>query len=341
MDPVRKTADIRKKSKIFEENPDKELSNGVDFIFFGTSQFAIPILNGLKTENFKPKLIVTAPDKPAGRGLKLAASPVKLWAQKNTVPFFQPEKLNSPEFISALLNTRCLTAVAASYGKIIPKTVLDIFPKGILNVHPSLLPRWRGADPIRAAMLAGDKESGISIILMDEKMDHGPILKHKTLNLNHKKYFYEELEKILAELGGELLVEVIPKWIAEKIEPKEQDHLKATYTKKIMKEDGHIKWSEPAEIIERKIRALNPWPGTYSFWNGKRIKIIEAKEINISNGSEQGSCQVLQENGSSILTVNAAKNAVSILKLQLEGKKPQNAKDFINGYPDIIGAVLN
>lgn len=309
----------------------------MEIIFWGTSEFAIPILETLKKSGYIPELIITTPDKPAGRSLKLKPSPVKKWAEKNEVTFFQPEKLDSPEFISSLLNTRCLTGMVASYGKIIPKVILDIFPKGILNVHPSLLPRWRGADPIRAAILAGDKKTGVTIMLMDEKMDHGPVLKHETLNLNHKKYFYKELEEELAELGGKLLVETLPKWLAGEITPQEQGHSKATYTKKITKEDGHINWGEPAEIIERKIRALNPWPGTYAFWNEKRIKILEG-EIIIGSETKNPGSVFKYDSGFAVVSAN---DAIIIKTIQLEGKKPQNAKDFLNGYQDIIGAVLN
>ncbi|MBI2507100.1 MAG: methionyl-tRNA formyltransferase [Candidatus Niyogibacteria bacterium] len=235
----------------------------MNFIFFGTSEFAIPILDALKNKGWLPKLVVATPDRPAGRKLKLKSSPVKMWAEKNGIPVIQPENLKNPDTFQKLTDTKCRLILVAAYGKIMPKEVLDLPEKGSLNVHPSLLPRYRGADPIRSAILAGDKKTGVTVMLMDEKMDHGPILKHETLNLKHKKYTYPELKKELAELGGKLLAETLPEWLAGEIKPKEQDHSKATYTKKITKEDGHINWSESAEIIERKIRALNPWPGTY------------------------------------------------------------------------------
>ena len=318
----------------------------MNFVFFGTSNFAIPILDSLQKREWPPKLIITTTDKPGGRGLKPKPSPVKIWAEKNNIPVLQPDNLKSPKVIKALSDTGYQTAMVASYGKIIPQEIIDIFPKGILNVHPSLLPRWRGADPIRAAILSGDEKTGATIMLMDEKMDHGPILKHETLNLNHSEN-YSGLEKLLAELGGKLLVEIIPKWVAGEITPRDQNHAEATYTKKITKEDGRINWSESAEIIERKIRALNPWPGTYSFWNGKRIKILEG-------WLELGSNQFWQEPSSNHsgwvvgrvfqhygdLGINCKDGAILVKKLQLEGKKPQDAKDFLNGYPDMVGAVL-
>ena len=310
----------------------------MNFVFFGTSEFAIPILDALEKQGWPPKLIITTPDKPSGRGLKPKSSPVKIWAKKNDIPVFQPENLKSPEFIKHLQDILCPVSVVASYGKIIPKEILDVFPKGILNVHPSLLPRWRGADPIRSAILAGDKKTGVSIMLIDEKMDHGPTLAARELEFLISNFKFLKLYGFLTELGGKLLVETLPKWLTGEIEPKEQDHSKATYTKKITKEDGHINWAEPAEIIERKIRALNPWPGTYSFWNGKRIKILESQLRSDFNQKWTKSGFVHRQNSG--LGITCKDGAILVKKLQMEGKKIQSATEFLNGYPDIIGVIL-
>jgi len=310
------------------------------FVFFGTPKFATLILETLKKNSLNPTLIITTQDKPAGRKLQLKAPPVKEWAKHNNIPVLQPEKLKSAEFISYLSNTKCLMAVVVAYGKIIPKEVLNIFPKGVLNVHPSLLPHWRGADPIRAAILAGDKKIGVTVMLIDEKMDHGPILAQQELEYPTFSAQYSMLETKLAELGGELLLEVLPKWIAGKIRPKEQEHSKATYTKKIAKGDGRIDWSESAEIIERKIKALNPWPGTFSFWkkNGKnlRINIIEA-EVSKHPAKKPG----LVSKSSPDLFIDAKDKKLKIIRLQLEGKKPQTAKDFLNGHSGIEETILD
>src|SRR3989338_130125 len=195
----------------------------MSFIFFGTSDFALPILEELKKQGWLPKLIITTPDSMGGRGLKPKPSPVKIWAEKNNIPVLQPENLKSPDFTQKLLNTECSTAVVASYGKIIPKEILDIFPKGILNVHPSLLPAWRGANPIRSSILAGDIKTGTTIMLMDEEVDHGPILAEQELKYPINNIQYSTLENKLAELGGKMLVETIPKWLAGEIKPQEQD----------------------------------------------------------------------------------------------------------------------
>ena len=316
----------------------------MSFAFFGTSKFAVFVLESLKTEGLMPSFIISTADKPKNRGLKTEATPVKKWAEENKIAVSQPEKLKSPEFIRTLLDTRCPTAIVSAYGKIIPKEVLDIFPKGILNVHPSLLPAWRGANPIRSSILAGDIKTGTTIVLMDEEVDHGPILAEQELKYPINNIQYSTLENKLAELGGKMLVETIPKWLAGEIKPQEQDHSKATYTKKITKEDGRINWSEPAEMIERKIRALNPWPGTFAFWNEKRVKILEGKELGneLGNGvskSDPTPGKVFKRNTG--FGVFCAKSALLIEKAQLEGKNPQNAKEFLNGHPDIIGSVLN
>src|SRR3989344_3541195 len=304
----------------------------MSFAFFGTSKFAVFVLESLKTEGLMPSFIISTADKPKNRGLKTEATPVKKWAEENKIAVSQPEKLKSPEFIRALLDTRCPTAIVSAYGKIIPKEVLDIFPTGILNVHPSLLPAWRGANPIRSSILAGDIKTGTTIVLMDEEVDHGPILAEQELKYPINNIQYSTLENKLAELGGKMLVETIPKWLAGEIKPQEQDHSKATYTKKNAKEDGHINWSEPAKIIERKIRALNPWPGTFAFWNGQRIKILEGAELGngVSKSDPTPGKVFKHDTGFGIF---CAKNALMVEKLQLEGKNYQNAKEFLNGHP--------
>ena len=214
--------------------------------------------------------------------------------------------------------------VIASYGRIIPREILKIPKYGCLNVHGSLLPKYRGPSPIQTAILNGDKETGVTIILMDEKIDHGDIVANSKFNPAKcgTKFTYEQLLKELASLGAKLLVETIPKWIAGEIKPKPQDEKKATYTKIIKKEDGKIDWSKPADEIERQIRAFNPWPGTFTFWkkNNKviRVKILEA-EVSQPTADQP----------------KAGKdNKLIIKKLQPEGKKPMTFEDFKRGHPD-------
>ena len=208
--------------------------------------------------------------------------------------------------------------VVAFYGKILPKEMLKIPKYGALNVHPSLLPKYRGPAPIPAAILNGEKETGVTIILMDEQADHGPILASTKFSLyerspegreiRNSKLTTPELSKTLWELGGDLLIETIPRWIRGEITLQEQDHSKATYTKKLTREDGRIDWNRPAKYIERQVRAFFPWPGAFTFWKGKRMKILK------SYINDQG--------------------RLVIDELQLEGKKPTTLREFLLGHRD-------
>ncbi len=281
-------------------------------VFFGTPEFAVKILEKLKNGNYDIYAIVTVPDKKRGRGTEKTPSPAKEYAEKNKIKILQPEKIkNNGGFLSEIKKIQPDVFVVASYGKIIPKELLDIPPKGTLNVHPSLLPRFRGPSPIQSAILCGENETGVTIMLLDEKIDEGPILAQKKLEFSISNFQFSKLENELAELGGRLLVETIPNWIAGKIKPIPQDHAKATYTKIVAKKDGEIDWREPPEIIERKIRALNPNPGTYAIKNDKRIIITEAE-------------------------FNREKSALIIKRVKPEGKKEMDYGEYLKGNPPIF-----
>ena len=258
------------------------MANNSKIIFWGTSEFSICVLEELKKKNILPYLIITVPDKPKGRKLIMTPPPVKIWAQKNNIKFIQPEILNIENYNLGLRTYNLQKDsfdlfIVVAYGKIIPKEILEIPKHGTINIHPSLLPKLRGASPIQTAILEGLKETGTTIMLLDEEMDHGPIIRQEKIKLD-KNIISTELEKKLAEESGKLLAEVIPKWISKKIKTKEQDHSKATFTKKIKKEDGLINLEkDDDEIIYRKFRAFQPWPGTYFIKDGKRIIIKSAK----------------------------------------------------------------
>ncbi len=324
-------------------------------IFMGTPKFGAIILKGLIKNNYKPVLVITPPDKPVGRKQILTSTPVKLVAQKYKIPVAQPEKvLNfkcnptgsfSLRSIQQVLSLKPDLIISAAYGEIIPKEILKIPKYGCLNIHPSLLPKYRGPSPIQNTILSGDKKTGTTIILIDEKMDHGPILAQQELEFSifppkadqqetgnfqfsnksqspMTKITYEELNKNLAELGVKLLIKTIPKWINGEIKAKVQDESKATYTKIIKKEDGKIDWKKSAGEIERQIRAFYPWPGTFTFFkkNNKtlRAKILEAEILDKENPKQ--------------LCIKCKKGYLAIKKLQPEGKKPMTAEDFLRGY---------
>jgi len=322
-------------------------------IFIGTPKFGAIILEGLcKSEYkpysgrrpsgpFRPILVITAPDKPVGREQILTPPPVKLLAQKYEIPVAQPEKILNlkPE----ILNFKPNLIVVAAYGQILPKEILEIPKYSCLNIHPSLLPRWRGASPIQYAILNGDKETGVTIILMNEKMDEGDILSNEKLKIGNKKIIYTDLENKLANLGVKLLIETIPKWLNDKIKPKSQDSSKATYTKILTKEDGKIDWQKSAEEIERKVRAFNVWPGTFTFWQKDdkllRIKILKARVYKFPQEFVYliGRTLVVPQNE---IAVQCRRDYLVIEELQLEGKKEMKPEEFLRGHQDFIGTIL-
>ncbi len=251
-----------------------------EFVFFGGEPLAVPTLNKLYEKGLKPKVIICNPDKPAGRNLEITPPPTKLWAMEHNIPYLQPEKLDN-DFASKLKGLNCDLAIVVAYGKIIPKNVVDMFGMGLINIHPSLLPLYRGPSPIVSAILNGDSETGVSIIKIDEEMDHGPILAQEKIKLSGTE-MVEDLEKTLADIGGELLAKVLPEYMNGNIKLQEQDHSKATFCKKITKEDGLIDLNDSGEINYRKYRAYQGWPRTFFFKDGKRMIITKAKFENNS-----------------------------------------------------------
>lgn len=254
------------------------IHNSTKLVFFGGSEFSVLVLDELKTQNILPDLIITTPDKPKGRKLVLTPTPVKIWAQKNNVEVLDPVSLkkNNEELILKLKLKNYDLFLVASYGKIIPQEILDIPKRGTLNVHPSLLPKLRGASPIKSAILS-ENETGVSIMLLDAEMDHGPILaKEKIISWENNNPPYEkDLQEILGKKGGQMLAKILPDWLNNKLEAKEQNHEQATLCGKIEKEDGQINLEESPEKNLRKIRAYHQWPVTFYFTkrNGKKIRV--------------------------------------------------------------------
>jgi len=271
------------------------------FAFFGTDKFSIQVLETLKEQSYLPTLIITVPDQPKGRKLILTPPQVKTWAEENNIPYLQPIKLKSLLDQTSAKETLIPDSssfdffLVASYGKIIPQEILDLPKIGTLNIHPSLLPKYRGATPLESTIVAGDKKTGVTIIVLDELMDHGPILAQKEISLANWDPFYEELRDKLAIEGANLLIEYLPSWLTAKIKPGKQKDSLATFTKKITKEDGLINFDDSDEINFRKIRAYTPWPGAYFFIKRaeKDFRVI-IKKAHLANG-ELNIDQVLPE----------------------------------------------
>ncbi|AKM84356.1 TPA: methionyl-tRNA formyltransferase [Candidatus Campbellbacteria bacterium] len=274
--------------------------------FFGTPEFSARILDKMKEGEFSPSLIIATPDKPKGRNLVMTPPSTKIWAEQNNIDVLQPTKLKAPEFLDELKKTDWDLFVVASYGKIIPQDVLDIPKYGTINIHPSLLPRLRGASPMQSAILK-ENETGMTIMLMDADMDHGPILKQEKLDIKKWPPKINELEDMMVEVGGRLLNEVIPLWISGKIKPKEQDHNKATYIDKINKEEALINFDDDPFWNYRKIQALQNYkPYFFTERNDKKIRII-IKEAKFEDGE------------------------LIIMKVLPEGKKEMDYQDFLRG----------
>jgi len=271
-------------------------------VFFGSSSISILVLDELTKADIYPSLIITTPPKPKKRGLALLPSEVKIWADRHNIPTLEPHEIKSEEFISqlqaSLFYSQLPTTspwslfIVASYGKIIPQTILDIPKHGTLNVHPSLLPKLRGASPIQSAILEDvpinePHETGVTIMCLDAEMDHGPIVAQEKITIENWPPKASELEKILGTLGGKLLAEIINPWIRGEIKSVPQDHTQASFTKKITKESGYVNLiTDDAIEIYKKIRAFNVWPRTYFMTSiNKEIKkSIEQENMNTKNG---------------------------------------------------------
>ncbi|MEK7613839.1 MAG: methionyl-tRNA formyltransferase [Patescibacteria group bacterium] len=278
----------------------KKFSSDTSIVFFGTPQFAVWTLDALEKGGIVPDIVVTAPDKPQGRGLLIQPSPVKVWATERDIPVLEPLSLKTKsssdpsgqtsgfsqedEAMDLLLNSEWDLFIVAAYGKLIPKELINLPRKGTINVHPSLLPKFRGASPIPSQILADEKNIGVSIMLIDEKMDHGPLLAQASVTPEEWPLKSSLLEEMLATIGGELLAETCPPWLDETISPEAQNHDLATFTAKIEKADGEISLTDDGYKNYLKYCAYDVWPGTFFFVEkaGKkmRVKITDAEYSN-------------------------------------------------------------
>ena len=304
-------------------------------IFMGTPDFAVPVLKAL-IGRYEIVGVVTQPDRRAKRGRKLEASPVKVAALAHDLPVLQPPSLRRPDAVAELRALAPEVIVVAAFGQILPAEVLAIPPKGCLNVHASLLPRCRGAAPVAAAILAGEEETGVTIMLMDEGLDTGPVLSQATCSISPQDT-RESLRAKLAQLGADLMMDTLPRWLAGAIEPQPQDHDQATYCGIIAKEDGLIDWSQSAVEICRSCRAYCSWPGIYTYWRGKLLKVLSAESLPRWSGEEEpGRVMALDEG----LAVATGEGALLLDEVQLAGKKALSAEVFARGQRDFVGSVL-
>jgi methionyl-tRNA formyltransferase len=306
-------------------------------LFLGTSAFAVSVLNHLINSEYEVAGVVTQPDRPKGRGRKVVPTPVKELAHNSGLDIFQPASCKNQDFISTVSSLEPDFLVTAAYGQILPKDILTV-PRHIpINVHASLLPRYRGAAPIQWAIINADKTTGVTTMVMDEGMDTGDILLTAETAIAEKDTAGSLNEK-LAEMGGGLLVQTLDRWLDGSITRHPQDNTRATYAPTLTKEDGHIRFDEPARIIEHKIRGLTPWPGAYTVLAGKRIKILEAIVEDRTAPAPPG--KIVRADGDK-LSVACSDGVLSILRLQMEGKKPTSTEEFLRGLRySIKGEIL-
>jgi len=316
-------------------------------VFFGTSDFSVPSLRALLADaRFNVVAVVTKPDAPIGRHQVMTPPPVKVLAQEHIVKVLQFEKIKTEETYEILRSAQddnpADAFVIVSYGKIIPQRILDLPKHGCINVHGSLLPRWRGASCVQSAIASGDEKTGITIMLLDAEMDHGPVIAQVETAIGSDETG-GQLHDRLAELGAATLPDSLDDYLQGKIKPQEQDYTAATACKILTRNDGRIDWQKPAQEINRLVRAFNPWPGTWTEWDGKRIKILKTTKnpsTPLGAGEELGTKNIDTSNSLGqpfvfqvrLLVKCGDDQLLEILELQPEGKKPMASKEYLAGH---------
>ena len=313
------------------------MTKPLNIVFAGTPDFAATHLTGLLNSQHNVIAVYTQPDRPAGRGKKLTPSATKQVAEAHNIPVYQPASLKNEQAQQELAALKPDIMVVVAYGLLLPKAVLDIPARGCINVHGSILPRWRGAAPIQRSIWAGDKETGVTIMQMDEGLDTGAMLHIARLPITDSDTSATLYSK-LAEIGPRALVEVLDNFDSLNAEPQQEDS--ATYAKKLSKEEAFLNWQEPAEQLSRNVRAFNPWPVCWSQVNSKNIKVWQASVSEHADASKApGTILAADKSG---IVVATSDKALCIEQLQLPGKKPMAIQDVLNGYQEwfAVGSVL-
>ena len=309
-------------------------------VFMGTPTFAVPVLAGLTgLDGYEVVGVYTPPDRPAGRGRKAQSSPVKDFALENGLNVLQPASFRSAEVQTELAELRPDAIIVAAYGKLLPKPVLTVAPLGCLNVHPSLLPRHRGPSPVATTILNGDQVTGVTIMLLDEGMDTGPLIsQHEYLMKGNETA--DRLTTALFELGGKLLEESLPQWQSGELLSEPQDESLASVTRKLVRADGLADWTLSADELETRARAFTPWPGLFTHWNGSGLKLVSVAFVASDSEEFEPGLVVATDHPDLPAAVATSRGFLGLKTLQLEGKRAVGVKDFLNGAPDFIGSRL-
>ena len=300
-------------------------------IYMGTPGFAVPALRSLHAAGHDVLAVVTRTDKPAGRGKVLTPPPVKVAAQELGIPVLQPKRVREPAVVEFLRSLAPDVIVVAAYGQILPREILTLPKLGCLNVHASLLPAYRGAAPINWAIVRGERSTGVTVMQMDEGMDTGAILLQERIAIGDRDTAGTVTES-LSVLGARAIVDALPRIASGELKPQQQDHAKATMAPPLRKEDGNIDWTSPAREIHDRVRGLSPWPGAYSYLDGKLVKVLETEAIDGS--AEPGS---VTRPDKDTCAVGTGSGLLRIIALQPEGKKPMTAAEFLRGHRDVAG----
>lgn len=305
-------------------------------IFMGTPDFSVGTLAALVEAGHEVVLAVTQPDKPKGRGKEMQYTPVKEYALEKGIPVYQPEKVRRPECIEELKKYQADVCVVIAFGQILPKEILEMTPYGCINVHASLLPKYRGAAPIQWAIINGESISGVTTMQMDEGLDTGDMLEKVEVPLG-EKITGGELHDLLAEAGAKLCVQTLEKLEKGELKPEKQSETPTAYARMLDKKLGNIDWTRPAVEIERLIRGLNPWPSAYTTWNEKTMKIWDADVVDEEKTAEPGT---IIEVTKQTFSVQTGEGALRINELQIPGKKKMSADAFLRGYQVKTGEKL-
>ncbi len=310
-------------------------------IFMGTPEFAVPPLEHLILNQHEVAAVYTQPDKPAGRGRRLISSPVKKAAVSYNLPVVQPDSLKPTGAVAQLADFNPEVIVVAAFGQILPSAVLDIPRYGCINIHPSLLPKFRGASPVAAAILAGEKFTGVSVMIMDQGLDTGPVLVRAQIAVADSDTTGTLTSK-LSLIGARLLQEVLVYWPRGELTPRPQNEAEATFSRPIAKEEGTIDWQLTAVDIWRRVRAFQPWPGCYTTYRGRRLKIVEAVPLPGNGVLEAGRVVALSSavEKRAAFGVNTGDGVLGVLTVQPEGKRFMSANEFLRGQRQLIGEML-
>ncbi len=305
-----------------------------DYVFFGSSIFSQVVLAQLISHGYYPCLVVLPQNKPSGRKQILQTSSLVKFCQTRSLSYLEVANFKDQITIEKIKQSGCALAILASFGKIIPTSVISLFSQGIINIHPSLLPKWRGPSPLQAVLLVGESISGVTLIQLDSEVDHGPIIAQVKINITMDENV-TDLEIKLAKIGTELLIKTLPRYVSQKIHLSPQDHGQATFCKMIKREDGHINWQQTACQIYNQWRAFVKWPGVYTFWQGQRLKLLK---ILLSERLVVMPGKISYQDGK--LFIDTKDLALEIQELQLAGGKVLSSQDFIRGHINFISSKL-